>query len=189
MLSSYTTERLVLSSLRAQDAPAVRDYLLRSREWLEPWEPLHSPTYWEPSAVAARLEADHAATQAGRALCLHVAERSEPGRIIGVCNLRNVIRGAFLSCHLGYALAPDAVGKGFMTEAINEAVRVGFGELGLHRVEANVIPRNQRSLRVLERCGFVSEGLARQYLCIAGVWEDHVHIVRLNPAADCGPVG
>ena len=59
-----------------------------------------------------------------------------------------------------------------------------FGPLALHRVEANIMPRNQASLRVAEKCGFQPEGLARRYLCINGVWEDHLHMVRLNAAME-----
>ena len=55
-----------------------------------------------------------------------------------------------------------------------------FGPAALHRVEANVMPRNTASLRVLEKCGYRPEGLARRYLRINGVWEDHIHMVRLN---------
>lgn len=186
---TWRTERLLLRVLSADDASPVLDYLLHSRAWLAPWEPKRPESYWSLSAVAGRLEADHSATLAGRSLCLHLAENREPGRIIGTCNLRNIIRGAFLSCHLGYALAPDAVGRGFMTESINEIVRIAFSEMGLHRVEANVIPRNERSRSVLQRCGFVSEGVSPAYLCIAGTWEDHEHMVRLNHASSCEVVG
>ena len=59
-------------------------------------------------------------------------------------------------------------------------VRYAFAEAGLHRVEANVMPRNKPSLRVLEKNGFVNEGLSKYYLNINGVWEDHVHMVRIN---------
>jgi ribosomal-protein-alanine N-acetyltransferase len=57
-----------------------------------------------------------------------------------------------------------------------------FGEYGLHRIEANIIPRNAASLRVAEKAGFLPEGIARKYLKIHGVWEDHVHMVRMNDA-------
>ena len=53
-------------------------------------------------------------------------------------------------------------------------------ELGLHRIEANIMPCNLPSLGVAEKCGFVREGLSRKYLKINGVWEDHIHMVRLN---------
>src|ERR1700709_777952 len=49
-----------------------------------------------------------------------------------------------------------------------------FGELNLHRVEAACIPSNAPSIRVLQKCGFSREGLARRYLCINGVWQDHL---------------
>ena len=49
-----------------------------------------------------------------------------------------------------------------------------FGELNLHRIEAACIPSNAASIRVLEKCGFTREGLARRYLCINGVWQDHL---------------
>jgi ribosomal-protein-alanine N-acetyltransferase len=55
-----------------------------------------------------------------------------------------------------------------------------FGEYGLHRIEANIMPRNAASLRVVEKAGFHREGLAKKYLKINGVWEDHIHMVLLN---------
>jgi len=58
-----------------------------------------------------------------------------------------------------------------------------FETLRLHRVEAACIPTNTASIRLLERCGFLREGFARQYLCINGVWQDHVLFARLNDDA------
>jgi ribosomal-protein-alanine N-acetyltransferase len=55
-----------------------------------------------------------------------------------------------------------------------------FGALNLHRLEAACIPTNAASMRLLEKCGFVREGLARQYLCINGQWQDHVLYARLR---------
>jgi ribosomal-protein-alanine N-acetyltransferase len=67
-----------------------------------------------------------------------------------------------------------------MTEAIRKGIEIVFQECGLHRIEANILPRNLRSLRVAEKLGFVNEGLSRRYLCINGVWEDHIHMALLN---------
>ena len=55
-----------------------------------------------------------------------------------------------------------------------------FGTLRLHRVEAACIPTNVPSIRLLERCGFSREGYARQYLCINGIWQDHLLFARLK---------
>ena len=48
--------------------------------------------------------------------------------------------------------------------------------------EANVMPRNKASLKVLEKNHFVNEGLSKYYLKINGVWEDHIHMVKINYA-------
>ena len=63
---------------------------------------------------------------------------------------------------------------GYMTMALKVLLPTPFGELNLHRVEAACIPTNAPSIRVLEKCGFTREGLARRYLCINGVWQDHL---------------
>ena len=67
-----------------------------------------------------------------------------------------------------------------MTEAVELITRYAFDHLELHRIEANVMPRNVASLRVLEKNGYINEGISQKYLNINGVWEDHYHMVILN---------
>ena len=74
--------------------------------------------------------------------------------------------------------------KGYMTAAISMITEYAFGELTLHRIEANVMPGNLASLRVPEKNGFIWKGLSRKYLKINGMWEDHVHMVKLNDAIE-----
>jgi [ribosomal protein S5]-alanine N-acetyltransferase len=64
-------------------------------------------------------------------------------------------------------------GRGYATEALRLVTRFALGAAGLHRVQAGVMPRNTASIRVVEKNGFRFEGLARNYLQINGVWEDH----------------
>jgi len=98
---------------------------------------------------------------------------SELGEICGVINLSEIVRGSFQSAYLGYyALVPHA-GKGFMSAGLELVLGCAFGELGLHRVEANIQPKNQRSIELVKRAGFRCEGLSRRYLKIAGRWRDH----------------
>jgi ribosomal-protein-alanine N-acetyltransferase len=98
---------------------------------------------------------------------------NEGGQLCGVINLSEIVRGSFESAYLGYyALAPHA-GKGFMSAGLELVVHRAFGELGLHRLEANIQPKNQRSIELVRRAGFRCEGLSRRYLKIAGRWRDH----------------
>ena len=60
------------------------------------------------------------------------------------------------------------------TEAVGAVLRFAFGPLGLHRVQAGVMPRNAASIAVVKKLGFREEGLSARYLQIAGTWEDHV---------------
>ncbi|MDE7245690.1 MAG: GNAT family N-acetyltransferase [Oscillospiraceae bacterium] len=89
---------------------------------------------------------------------------------------------AFRSAFLGYKLDERFLNRGYMTEAVGMLVRYAFEDLHLHRIEANVMPKNKASLRVLEKNCFINEGYSRHYLKINGVWEDHIHMVKLNEA-------
>ena len=97
----------------------------------------------------------------------------EGGELYGVINLTEVVRGSFQSGYLGYyALAPHA-GKGFMSAGLQLVLERAFGELELHRVEANIQPKNRPSIELVSRAGFRYEGLSPRYLKIGGRWRDH----------------
>ena len=61
-----------------------------------------------------------------------------------------------------------------MTAAVSTVMPFAFDHLRLHRLEAACLPSNAASIRLLRRCGFSEEGLARRYLKINGRWEDHL---------------
>lgn len=100
--------------------------------------------------------------------------------LIGGLTLNGIIRGAGQMAMLGYWLGEDNRGKGLMPEAVRLACAFAFERLLLHRIQAGCLPHNKASRRVLEKCGFSEEGLARKYLKIAGEWQDHVIYSRLK---------
>jgi ribosomal-protein-alanine N-acetyltransferase len=102
-----------------------------------------------------------------------LARRREDGAIVGFLNLSNILRGPFQNAFLGYAGVAAHTGRGYMTEALTLTLRRAFTELRLHRLEANIQPGNAASLALVERCGFVREGLSERYLKIGGRWRDH----------------
>jgi ribosomal-protein-alanine N-acetyltransferase len=178
------TERLVLTMLSPGDEDRVVAYFTANRAHLEPWDParpagFYTPAYWR--SVLAHSLTEHAA---GTACKLFVFDRSAGGTdgpVIGTANLSQIVRGAFMSCMLGYGLDHRYVGRGVMTEALGAVIHHAFGTLRLHRIQANHVPTNERSAATLRRLGFVVEGYARDYLHIGGRWRDHVLTALLNP--------
>ena len=173
------TKRLILKTLDRQDAPLVLDYLLRNKEFLEEWEPLRREGFYTEEFQRKELSREQGEMEAGRMLKLWISMKGEE-RIIGSLTFGSIVRGAFQSCFLGYRLDKDELNRGYMTEAFRVGIDLMFGEYGLHRIEANIMPANKRSLRVAQKLGFHDEGYAKKYLNINGVWEDHIHMVLIN---------
>jgi [ribosomal protein S5]-alanine N-acetyltransferase len=171
-----TGPRVELRPLRGSDFDAWHEVRSRSRDWLEPWEPLAeagSPDpVSDPEAFRARCGAwerqRHFDTAYGFGLFLH------DGSLIGEVSLGSVQRGPFQSAFVGYWIDALHAGQGFIPEGVAVVLRYGFEELHLHRIEAAIVPRNRASRRVVEKLGLRDEGVSSRFLQIRGVWEDHV---------------
>lgn len=169
------TERLFLRPLRPGDLTALRTHLRRSAEHLRPWSPAAVGVYDTISLTSlSKLVVRHRHEwKAGVAYPFLVFLKTNVDGVVGRVTLSGVVRGVFQSAQLGYEVDVNHLGQGIATEAAREVVRFGFEVLDLHRVQAAIMPGNGSSLRVIEKCGFEREGLAKRYLCIAGAWEDH----------------
>jgi ribosomal-protein-alanine N-acetyltransferase len=160
---------IYLRRLEVADAEAFLEMLLRNRAFLDQWEPTRPNGFYTLETHQRRLEMlrNHE-NFADFGIFLAAADE-----LVGRIQLSGISRGPFQNAYLGYFVSERHNGRGYATEAVRQAVDAAFGELGLHRVQAAVIPRNVASIRVLEKAGFREEGLAQRYLQIAGVWEDH----------------
>lgn len=174
------TQRLILRTLDESASEMAAAFNRRNLDFFKEWEPARQPDYYTAEAHAKLLAEDMRLLEEGLAYKFWLCKAGEESRVIGFAAISNVVRGAFQSCHLGYKLDREEQGRGYMTEAVRAVVDYAFEELRLHRVEANIIPRNKASLGVVRRLGFYEEGLAQKYLRINGSWEDHVHMVLRN---------
>jgi ribosomal-protein-alanine N-acetyltransferase len=95
-------------------------------------------------------------------------------------NLTAVEYGAFQNGRLGYSVDCEHTGRGVATEFIGKVCNYAFNQVALHRLEANVMPRNVGSRRVLEKCGFQKVGYSPTMIEIAGKWEDHDMFARVK---------
>ena len=164
--------QVVLRDLRPEDAAALLDLRLRNREFFEPFEPVPPPDHFTLEAQRRGIDSGNRAWDEDREYALALV--LPDGSLVGRVRLSTVVRGAWQNANLGYYVDRDHGGRGIATESAGLAVGFAFGRLGLHRVQAGVMPRNTASIRVLEKNGFRLEGLAPRYLRINGVWEDHV---------------
>lgn len=161
----------------------MAELLRANREFLAPWEPIRGEDYF--TVVGQRAVIQDALERHGQGSTLPHVILDDSGRVIGRITLSGIVRGPFQSCSMGYWVSATDNGRGFATAAVREIVRVAFEELGLHRVQAEILLHNVKSQRVLERNGFVRFGMAPAYLNIAGRWQDHAmyQVVATAPAA------
>jgi ribosomal-protein-alanine N-acetyltransferase len=107
----------------------------------------------------------------------------DDGRIAGTFSLNNIVRGVFQNADAGWLVMADCLRRGIASEGVTAILGLALRPeplgLGLHRVQANIIPRNIASLGVARKCGFREEGLAREMLMMDGQWQDHVMFAKL----------
>ena len=163
---------------------ALAAFYQKNREFFRPFNPARDEEFFTEAYQRQVLEQEHLAWQQRTSYRFYIFLPHDPETIIGIIGLNNVVWGGFRSCFLGYKLDQEHTNRGYMTMAVNLVTDYAFRELGLHRIEGNVMPRNLASRRVLEKCGYVNEGLSPRYLQINGVWEDHIHMVRRNTAME-----
>ena len=175
----YETEHLILKKLTKKNADEVLEYFQRNKEFLEEWEMIRGDEFYTIEFQESQLEKEQDLIERGSMVKLWIYKKEED-KIIGSIAFSNIVRGAFLSCHLGYKLDKDEINKGYITEAVRRGIDIVFDDMKLHRIEANIMPKNKQSLRIVEKLGFYNEGLAYKYLKINGKWEDHTHMVLLN---------
>ena len=176
---SFYTRRLLMRIVDETAAPAVLDYYLRNREFHQPWFAARGDQVFTLKQQQINLANEHADFLAGRCVPFWLSLNSEPSRIIGRVASTNIVRGCFDSGFMAWHLDQHCQGSGLGAEAGQAAISVLFGDFRLHRLEANIMPGNARSIALAERLGFRLEGLSPRYLKINGRWEDHLHFVRL----------
>ena len=204
--------RVALRPLTEADYEAWADVRHRCKDWLLKWEPLPMPgrrdvtetrhTFGARCAARERewqlgsgygfgifvneprrpMREDRTASNAARGSASEGLRGSR--RLGGEINLSSVQRGPYQNAYVGYWIDEALAGQSYMPEALVVVARFAFEDLGLHRIQVSVIPRNVASRRVAEKVGLRNEGVAERYLQIAGVWEDHVRYAMTSEEWD-----
>ena len=164
MLPDLNTSRLQLREVRLDDGPALQAFQ-------------NSPEQWERQAVEPEEFADctlrvqryfeHCGPDHERRLFVYVAIDRPSGEIIGQASLS---RSHPAIASLGFGVGKAHAGKGFATEMAGALVDFGFGQVGVHRITAEVAVENTPCIRVVEKLGMTREGVARDCIWAQGKW-------------------
>jgi ribosomal-protein-alanine N-acetyltransferase len=170
---------VVLRAPQMADFPGWAELREASRKFLTPWEPTWPADDLTRAAFRQRLRryAEDIRTDQAYPFFLY---RNEDNVLVGGLALANIRRGVAQAGSLGYWIGAPFVRRGYMAAAVRALLPIAFDVLRLHRVEAACIPTNLASTRLLEKTGFRREGYARSYLCINGIWQDHLLYARLQ---------
>jgi [ribosomal protein S5]-alanine N-acetyltransferase len=148
---------------RADDQPEFLAAVERSRASHQPWSfPPDSPQLYRE--YLAKVAADD---------CEGFLIEAPDGGLAGFATISQIVRAPLLSGYLGYTGFEPYMGQGLMRQGLIQILDHAFGLMGLHRIEANVQPGNERSIALVQRLGLRREGFSPRYLMVGGVWRDH----------------
>ncbi len=148
-----------------------------SANFLIPWEPL-----WSQDAVTQSFYMRQWRRFARRwvqdreyaFLIFRRLPNHQEGGLLGGITITDIKRSVYQVGTLGYWMGAPFAGQGVMREAISLLLPFAFEQLGLQRLEATVMPENERSLRLLRGLGFRDIGLSKQNMQIEGAWRDQI---------------
>ena len=177
----YETDRLILKVLRPEAAKKVLCFYLDNKELFEKYEASRPDNFYTVKYQKSVLLCEYNLTVQLSAVRFYVFLEDDPDRIIGTICFRDITRSIYDSCEVGYKFDERFWHHGYATEALIEGIDIMFGDLGLHRITACVMPGNTPSIRLLESLYFKREGLLRQNARIQGEWADHYLYSLIHP--------
>ena len=178
-LPAIEGEGVTLRQPQMSDHPEWAALRAKSRAFLEPWEPVWPADDLTRGAFRRRLKRYAEDQRSDQAYSFFIF-RSADEVLVGGITLSNVRRGVAQAGSIGYWMGQSYARQGLMSVALRALIVFSFSGLRLHRLEAACITTNVASIRLLEKSGFQREGYARQYLCINGIWQDHLLYARLK---------
>lgn len=168
-----------LRPLTESDEEEWSSVRLRNRDWLSPWDsndPFDGPGIGYREWIRAQRDSERDGS--GIIFAVEYA-----GHIVGQISLGAITYGSVRSGIIGYWIDQDYAGRGFTPLAVailvDWAFHCGNGPR-LHRVEVDILPENERSLRVVEKLGFADEGVRRGYMFVRHAWRDHRSFALLS---------
>ncbi len=180
MLLQYETRRLILKVLGPDYSSDVLRFYQKDQELFEQYEADRSPNFYTEPHQRTILQLEYGLTLKLSQVRFYVFLKEDPETIIGTVCLYD-ISNSYSRAEIGYKFSSAHHHKGYATEAVEKLIDIAFSELNLHRLCARVQENNVPSLKLLIGLGFEKEGICRDYLCLNGVWTDHLQYSLIAP--------
>ncbi len=181
------TDRLILKTLDEKDASSLFIYFSKNRSFLEKWESDRAPLFYSSAYMKHWIRKDNQQMLDDELLRLWIYEKHNFNDIIGsvgIWNIETAIKSStelnemspnssFKKATLGYRLDKDLCNRGYITEGIAKMIEISFNDLGIDKLEAEVMTTNISSIRVLEKCNFKREQTIYNHMEIGGELRDY----------------
>lgn len=173
MSITLTTPRLLLQVEDSSKSPSVLEFYNYNRLLFERFEPTRPHNFYTIEYQTASMDAEYNNTINGKMIRYYIYLKNHPDCIIGAVNFSNIMHGPFSRASIGYKLDQRYHGNGYAFEACSAAIPEVLSNYKLHRLDARVSPENIPSIKLLERLGFVYEGIEYQGVEVNGFFQDH----------------
>ncbi len=170
---SYHTNHLLLQVLNQEAAPLTLAFYQQNRERFEAVEPIINEDFYTLEHQQNLLTYEFQETLRLHMIRFWISLPEDPDVLIGTICYHNIRRPVFSCCSVGYKMDYRYTHRGYCREALAFGNQLMFQELGLHRIEALVMPSNQNSISLLESLNFHQEGLLRDKILLQNQWQDH----------------
>jgi len=158
-----STKSITIRTPQLCDAAEVLTLIHESHSFLTPWV-VAPTTDIEFMLYCQRIKSDN--SYVGYLVC-------DQNQIAGIINVNDIVRGSFQSASIGFYLFSGYTGKGVMSAGLQLVLQEVFATHQLHRIEANIQPKNLSSIHCVQRNGFVKEGFSEHFLKVNDDWRDH----------------
>ncbi len=171
-------KRIYLRHLNEHDAKRLFEYEVTNRDFFKTTSFTRNDDYYTLDNIRKNID-DYQKEIIEKSNMRFGIFLNSNHKLIGMIALNDIL-SSLKTSYVGYSLDLKHTHQGFMFEALTLLIDFSFTTLNLHRLEAGVMPSNRASSKVLEKCGFIREGLLRKNVHINGHWEDHYIYGLLN---------
>ncbi|MDH6365987.1 MULTISPECIES: GNAT family protein [unclassified Breznakia] len=169
--------KFTIRFLSVNDIDQLVEFETYNKENFEKFNPTKPDSFFTREGQEMRMEHVLALRMSDLAYSYGIFVEDE---LIGTFDVFQVERGAMQNAWIGYCIDQDYQHLGYATAAMKQIIQLAFSQLQLHRLEAWVMPSNEQSIHLLERCGFEKIGLAKRSIYVHGAWQDHLIYALCN---------